>query len=1268
MLDLVFAIAADPMSLPLWAVVLFAAGMYPIGFMLGAECSPCCGVCGCLPNDQLPDTLTVTFDNLTNQTPGPDLISLSFSSCYGSGAEARVTAPGGDPDTDKGPISEVLLTKAGSGYAKLGRVQPTVTLGGGSGTGATFSVTLSQEQDACKIDYWKVSAISVTGGTGFADGEALTFTVAEGDTEEQAASATVQTTRAAPTLTASVSPGSGASLSVTVVENEYASPATWYVSEVTLSGGGTGYVDGSQVTFTLGSGDIAEYGAWAVIQTNRLEPTITASVATGSGAELDVTLSQTTDWDGRDVWSVASVDVTNGGTGYVDGSPVSFTPSSGDTELYGASATIQTNRLEPTLSAQASIENGSGAVLAATLSQTTDYEGHTVWTVSGITVADGGSGYVEGDAVFISVTDGAATPYSYFDAVVASVDETGAITAVTVNYPGEYFKDGGVIQAVVVNNGGWYFKDGGVIQSVQIWSGGSYYNDDGVPTGVTLTGSGVYYREDATATPYVANVTVTVASQDAPSDGAGATFTATIEDDTSSPDFGKIVALAIDDGGDGYLAWEWKNTKCCGWYWDGKPIVLRREFNSQENLCALTFNSCFGSGASGRVTDPGFTYGDTPGPIESVALTFGGSGYARLGRATPTVTASASPGTGAAFSVSLAATKDGCGLDYWTVSKVTVTQPGSGYTHGAKVSFFSGGQETQQAAVATLSIATSIPSLTATPTGTGGGASLSVTMAPIGTTPETWRVQSISVTAGGSGYVDNKSVSFPVSSPVVALTGATATARTNRLEPTLAARVLGNTGSGASLIPVLTTSTNTDGRTVWGVTGFTIANGGQGYSNNDGIAIDIVDGQRADFLYYGYVDGVDSNGAITSTKIVRPGKFFKDGGIIEVVTLTNNGGSYYHDEGVNAVNVSSGGIYYREDPSLTPYVSPVAVGFSGSCPGTGGAITATVDADTSHYPFGTFGRITALTVTAAGNGYVAPVATPGGYWSQRPCTYSHVMCGGWNNLGFKGHVYLTFRGLSEPPYIVIVTEYNSETIQTANTCNSVFVADSLPTSCSDWSGLTFSQVNPASMGFIGVMWNNSGDGDGTATVAAGGTYDEHYKSHSSCHPCCQGKEDPPSEISVTVEDSYNGSRSGDYVLSRSSWFGTPTLSWGFVDNNNAGIGPGLLTFGISVDLQQCVSYSDDCDQCIKKCQQIHTCGYTYSGPDGAWFWPGNRGSDTRLVTQDPETGNCATANWCDICVEDAPVCRPRSLTTDHRWCFSDRPFDQYPVWFTMTVE
>jgi hypothetical protein len=423
----------------------------------------------------------VTFNGFTDQTPGPDLISLGFSSCFGTGASARVTAPGGDPDTDKGPISAVTLTNGGSGYAKLGRVAPTLTISGGTGTGATFTPTLTSTNDACGIPTWALTSVTFKGGAGYIDGESLTITAAEGDTEVQASTAVANTTRTQPTLSASIGGGSGASFTVTTSANP-GTPATWGVASVAVTNGGTGYSDGAAVTFS-GSGDLVVVAeSQAYILTGRSQPTLSASVTS----------------------------------------------------------------------------SGTGASITPTMTQYTGYDGRPYWSATGLTIASGGTGYAENDTVEVTVSDGQASPYSYFSAYVATVDGNGAILTLVIDYGGEYW------------------KDTGVIQSVEVWDGGSYYDDDGVPTGVTVTSGGQYYREDASEPPFVANVTVTVASQSPPSDGTGATFTATVEDDPESPDFGMITSLTIDDGGDDYLAWQWKNTKCCGDYYNGLSVVLQR--------------------------------------------------------------------------------------------------------------------------------------------------------------------------------------------------------------------------------------------------------------------------------------------------------------------------------------------------------------------------------------------------------------------------------------------------------------------------------------------------------------------------------------------------------------------------------------------------------------------------------------------------------------------------------------------------------------------
>jgi hypothetical protein len=275
--------------------------------------------------------------------------------------------------------------------------------------------------------------------------------------------------------------------------------------------------------------------------------------------------------------------VTNGGTGYPASGYVTFNVASGDTAEQSADAMFYSGRVAPTVTASAS-GSGSGASLSASLASATGYGGRTYWYVDGISVTSGGSGYAEYDQVSVTVTDGEG--YGAY-AEVTSVDGSGAITGVAVYWGGEYFKSNGIIQSVEFGWGG----------------GGTYYRDAGEISSISVEAAGKYYREDASLSPYVATVTVGV-SQTAPSNGTGATLTATVESSTSSANFGKITGVSISSGGTNYLAWQWRNTKCCGWYWNGKPVVLKRLNYGSVDACYYQHGMCGGwnnRGAAGLV-------------------------------------------------------------------------------------------------------------------------------------------------------------------------------------------------------------------------------------------------------------------------------------------------------------------------------------------------------------------------------------------------------------------------------------------------------------------------------------------------------------------------------------------------------------------------------------------------------------------------------------------------------------------------------------------
>lgn len=553
-----FLAQVDPLSAVVAGLWLFAAGMFPVGLMLGSPCSACCNPCTLCTEGTLPETLTVTFDGLPDKTKGSDLISLGFSSCFGTGAVARVTAPGGGPGTDKGPISSVSLENKGSGYAKIGRVAPTLTITGGSGTGATFAPTLSQSQDSCKVDRWALASVSVTGGTGYQTGDALTITAATGDTTVTAAKADLHVDRAPPTLTL----GGTATATVNVSKNAISLDGlTWGVSGVTVTAGGTGYTEGAAATFTLGTNDVQLAAAAGTIRVVHDEP---------ENAIITI----------RDWWDEPP------------GTPYPGVPAS------GAGAVLQ-------------------PVWSLLPSSQWPAPHKKTYELTGMTVINGGSGYKDYALVEIS-----------FPSPADGINQSPAVPDPDALYIDcDVVGTGGVIQQVYVYKWQDVFTPtpaGKVVgsrtdalHSVAATNSGRYYKDSPGSIQVVVENGGEYYREDASAPPYVADVTVTI-SQAAPSTGTGAELSVTIgQDPSDSSTFGKITAVNIDDGGDGYLAWQWRNTKCCGNYYDGMSVVVKRNAPVPDaqpgGPCTYSHYMC-GVGNGGF--NPGAVYVQYKGPDE----------------------------------------------------------------------------------------------------------------------------------------------------------------------------------------------------------------------------------------------------------------------------------------------------------------------------------------------------------------------------------------------------------------------------------------------------------------------------------------------------------------------------------------------------------------------------------------------------------------------------------------------------------------------------
>jgi len=324
-------------------------------------------------------------------------------------------------------------------------------------------------------------------------------------------------------VTLSASAGTGAVLAATLTQSGTGEDATWAVTSVAVTNGGTGYTGTESVVFTPEAGTTTIEPASAYMVTGRTTPTVTASASGGSGASLSVTLTQSTDWNGLDVWGVSAVSVTSGGTGYTDGSEVTFTVTDG-VAVYGASATIAVGREEPTVTASVPAPSaGTGAVLAVTLTAS-----GTSWTVGGLSITNGGSGYAEYDSITLATGD---TEESGGYAYVSAVDGSGSITAVTIYSGGSYYRSTGVIESVSIGWGGEYFKSTGVIASVVIEYGGTYFIS--TPTGTV--------DADTPAVVFGSQI----------GDGL-AVATATVDTSLSSATFGQITGITVTTAGSGY--------------------------------------------------------------------------------------------------------------------------------------------------------------------------------------------------------------------------------------------------------------------------------------------------------------------------------------------------------------------------------------------------------------------------------------------------------------------------------------------------------------------------------------------------------------------------------------------------------------------------------------------------------------------------------------------------------------------------------------------
>ena len=375
--------------------------------------------------------------------------------------------------------------------------------------------------------------------------------------------------RVEPTIIVTSVAGTGADLLVTMTEGEdECGRPVWSIDSIAIASGsgddgGQDYIDGENLSITVEAPGVEVTPAAATARTGREEPELDIySYGTGSNAEI--TFDYTENAGPPQTWTPVSATVDSVGSGYQFGEYVDLVPKTAAdqsaNEYYLGFAQIETLVSEPTVS----LSGGSGAGADLPVTLTSNGGSPETWGISAVTILDGGSGYLEGDALTIDRGEEDVEQSPGY-VTVSSVDGSGAITAVTIHSAGQYYYESGHVSAVNILEGGQYYRSTGILESVEITDGGSFYLED----------------EDAPA--IVADITVEV-EQLSPSSGSGLEVSAIVDDDVHSPTFGQITGLTIDDGGSNYLAIHEEPSVCHVGAPFRRPVVARGVFNFTTSM------------------------------------------------------------------------------------------------------------------------------------------------------------------------------------------------------------------------------------------------------------------------------------------------------------------------------------------------------------------------------------------------------------------------------------------------------------------------------------------------------------------------------------------------------------------------------------------------------------------------------------------------------------------------------------------------------------
>lgn len=223
------------------------------------------------------------------------LVTMSVANCLGSGASAvvrTVDATATEANSGTGAITLIEMLTYGEGYAKLGRLEPTVGVSAAS-TNVTISISLNEYTQNCGEQYWSIGGATASGNTTYWTPQTLSIHPGAGVTEETPAVLLLSTAgvsitsggvyfeesteaspyTSTPTVTVSQkSPSSGGGAVLTpVIETDPTSTAFGQCTSITISSGGTGYMAWMWTgSIPVGNIDLASFTGFKAYKTQIL--------------------------------------------------------------------------------------------------------------------------------------------------------------------------------------------------------------------------------------------------------------------------------------------------------------------------------------------------------------------------------------------------------------------------------------------------------------------------------------------------------------------------------------------------------------------------------------------------------------------------------------------------------------------------------------------------------------------------------------------------------------------------------------------------------------------------------------------------------------------------------------------------------------------------------------------------------------------------------------------------------------------------------------